>query len=231
MTARTVDAKVLLSLLRGVPRHGTHVERLQAFYGPQADHYDAFRARLLQGRGDLIASMEPHDGADIVELGGGTGYNLTYFGDRLARIGSVEIVDLCRPLLARARERWRGQNNVRVIEADATNYRPPRPVDCVYFSYSLTMIPNWQAAIDNALAMLKPGGVFGVVDFHVAASHSAFARFFWPRWFAHDGVRLSPEPLARLRATLPDHVVRDRMAPLPYLPFLRVPYYIFIGRR
>lgn len=231
MTARALDAKVLLSLLRGVPRRGTHVERLQAFYGPQAGHYDAFRARLLQGRSELVAMMEPHDGADIVELGGGTGYNLTYFGDRLARMGSVEIVDLCPPLLARARERWRGRANVRVIEADATIYRPVRPVDCVYFSYSLTMIPNWQAAIDNALAMLKPGGILGVVDFHVAPTHSAFARFFWPRWFAHDGVRLSPEPLARLRAALPDHVVRDCMAPLPYLSLLRVPYYIFVARR
>ncbi len=231
MTARVLEAKVLLSLLRGVPRRGTHVERLQAFYGPQADHYDAFRARLLHGRSDLVRIMGPRDGADIVELGGGTGYNLTYFGDRLARMGSIEIVDLCPPLLARARERWRGQNNVRVIDADATVYRPPHLVDCVYFSYSLTMIPNWRAAIDNALAMLKPGGILGVVDFHVAATHSSFARFFWPRWFAHDGVRLSPEPLARLRAIFPDHVVSERMASVPYLPFLRVPYYIFVARR
>jgi len=45
----------------------------------------------------------------------------------------------------------------------------------------------------NALAMLKPGGVLGVVDFHYSTQHAAFTRAFWQRWFARDGVRLDPE--------------------------------------
>jgi S-adenosylmethionine-diacylgycerolhomoserine-N-methlytransferase len=100
------------------------------------------------------------------------------------------------------------------------------------------MIPDWHAALDNALAMLKPGGVLGVVDFYVSAAkpapglarHGAFARFFWPRWFAHDGVRPNPEHLAALQARLPDHELHEALAPVPYLPLLRVPYYRFIGR-
>jgi S-adenosylmethionine-diacylgycerolhomoserine-N-methlytransferase len=28
------------------------------------------------------------------------------------------------------------------------------------------MIPDWRAAVDNALTMLRPNGVLGVVDFH-----------------------------------------------------------------
>ena len=39
------DARVLLQLLRGQPRRGSQAERLQAFYGPQARGYDAFRER------------------------------------------------------------------------------------------------------------------------------------------------------------------------------------------
>ena len=50
LDALRADAGVLLSLLRGMPRSATHEERLQAFYAPQAAHYDAFRERLLQGR-------------------------------------------------------------------------------------------------------------------------------------------------------------------------------------
>jgi len=239
MSAGAPDATVLRSLLRGLPRQGSHAERLQAFYGPQAGQYDAFRERLLHGRRELIELLAPADGADIVELGGGTGRNLGYFGDWLARLGSVEVVDLCPALLAQARVRTAGLANVRVIEADATTYRPERPVDCVYLSYALTMIPEWQAAIDNAVAMLRPGGRLGVVDFYVAAArprpgeagHGAFTRFFWPRWFAHDGVRLTPAHLARLRRTLPDHLCLERRGPVPYLPGARVPYYIFVGRR
>ena len=105
MTSRVLDAKILLSLARGVPRTGSQAQRLGAFYGPQADHYDAFRARLLAGRGELVAAMPVPDGADVIELGGDTGFNLTYFGDRLARLGHVEIDDLCAPLLPRARAR------------------------------------------------------------------------------------------------------------------------------
>ncbi len=47
------------------------------------------------------------------------------------------------------------------------SYRPADPADCVYFSYALTMIPDWRRAIDNAIAMLAPGGTLGVVDFHL----------------------------------------------------------------
>jgi hypothetical protein len=34
------DMRVLLSLMRGLPRRGSHAERLQDFYGPQAARYD-----------------------------------------------------------------------------------------------------------------------------------------------------------------------------------------------
>jgi len=238
MSARVLDAKVLMSLARGVPRRGNHAEKLAAFYGPQAEHYDMFRARLLSGREDLMTMMAPADGADVVELGGGTGFNLTFFGDRLAHLGNVEVVDICAPLLHQARRRWAGHANVRVVEADATSYVAAHPVDCVYFSYALTMIPNWRAAVANAIAMLKPGGMLGVVDFYVSTSrptegvrHGAFTRAFWPRWFAHDGVRLTPEPLDLLRTVLPDHQLSERRAAIPYIPLLRVPYYIFVGRK
>jgi S-adenosylmethionine-diacylgycerolhomoserine-N-methlytransferase len=147
-------------------------------------------------------------------------------------------VDLCAPLLEEARRRFADRDNVRVTEADACTWRPAQPVDAVYFSYSLTMIPDWRAALDNALGMLKPGGVLGVVDFYVSDArpapglvrHGAFTRLFWPRWFAHDGVRPNPEHLAMLRVRVPGHQLQELRAAVPYLPLLRVPYYRFIGR-
>jgi S-adenosylmethionine-diacylgycerolhomoserine-N-methlytransferase len=239
MSGATPDATVLRSLLRGLPRQGSHAERLQAFYGPQAGQYDAFRERLLHGRRDLIELLAPADGADIVELGGGTGRNAEFFGAARDRVEALEIVDVCAPLLDEARARARRMPRLRVVEADATTYRPDRPVDVVYFSYALTMIPDWRAAIANAIAMLKPGGTLGVVDFHVSAAqpapgcirHSALTRCFWPFWFRHDGVRVSSEHLPLLRRRLPDHEFREARAKVPYLPFARVPYYVFVGRK
>ncbi|MGB5833438.1 MAG: class I SAM-dependent methyltransferase [Thiohalocapsa sp.] len=67
--------------------------------------YDASRERLLHGRSELIERLDTPAGAQVVELGAGTGRNLLFFGDRLGRFGQVELVDLCRPLLDQARRR------------------------------------------------------------------------------------------------------------------------------
>ncbi len=233
------DARILLRLLRGQPRRGSHAERLQAFYGPQAEGYDRFRERLLQGREALVRLLDPPPGARVVELGAGTGRNLLYFGPRLAGFASVELVDLCPALLEQARQRTAGMANVRLVESDAVSYRPDQPVDAVYFSYSLTMIPDWRRAVLNAVHMLQPGGKLGVVDFYVSDAeggpgrvrHHALTRWFWPRWFGHDGVHPTPEHLRLLCQRLPDHQVLERRASVPYLPGLKVPYYLFVGRR
>jgi S-adenosylmethionine-diacylgycerolhomoserine-N-methlytransferase len=232
------EARVLLRLLQGQPRRGTLADRLQGFYAPQAEHYDAFRERLLHGRSDLMALLDPAPGARVVELGAGTGRNLGFLGERLEALGQVDLVDLCPALLEQARRRTRGLANVRVLEADAVTYEPEGPVDCVYLSYALTMIPDWEAALRNALGMLRPGGTLGVVDFFVSepdpppglARHGPLTRWFWPRWFGHDGVRPDPAHLKSLRGLLSEHRLVEGRAPVPYLPGLRVPYYIFVGR-
>lgn len=233
------ELKTLWQLLRGMPAAQSHAEGLARFYGPQAEHYDRFRERLLQGRATLIEALHLAPGERVVELGAGTGRNAEFYADRIPLLASLALVDLCRPLLAQARARTARWPNVSVVEADATNYQPAEPVDCVYLSYALTMIPDWAGALDNAIAMLRPGGRLGVVDFYVAdpapgpgaARHGAWTRTFWPWWFRHDGVHLSPRHLATLRARLTNLSVQETFAPVPYLPGLRVPYYVLTGTK
>ena len=224
------DVGILWQMLRGQPRRGDRMQRLEAFYAPQAEHYDAFRARLLQGRGEMIQMLAPAPHAHVVELGCGTGANLIHLADRLDHLGRLDLVDLCPSLLEKARQRVRPYRNVEVIQADACTYQPDGPVDCVYFSYSLTMIPDWRRALDNALCMLRPGGRLGLVDFYLPPD-GGLANHLWQRWFALDGVYLSASQLPELRERLPDHVQQQRRAALPYLPGLRVPYYLFVGRK
>lgn len=233
------EARVLLQLLAGQSRHGSHAERLQRFYAPQAERYDRFREQLLHGRRELIDELDAQPGEHIVELGAGTGRNLLFFGDRLHELSHVDLVDLCPAMLEQARRRTCNWPNVSTIEADVTQWSPRRNVDCVYFSYSLTMIPDWRSAIDSAIAMLKPGGRLGVVDFFVSRAdpppglvrHGGVTRWFWPRWFGHDGVRLDPAHLDHLRNRLPVHALIERRGSMPYLPLLRVPHYVFVGRK
>lgn len=234
------DMQVLWQFLRGQRETGTHAERLEAFYRSQACHYDSFREHLLHGRSELVALLAPLPGSTVIELGGGTGRNLDFLGLRMCSLARFEVVDLCPSLLEQAARRCRQWPEVaRVVEADAATYRPAYPADCVILSYALTMMPDWRATLENALAMLRPGGMIGVVDFYVSAAepadgfirHGALARAFWPRWFAHDGVHLDaghlPELLARTERV---HCI-ERMGRVPYLPGVRVPYYAYVGQK
>lgn len=233
------DARILFALMRGLPRGGSHAEALAGFYGPQATRYDDFRERLLHGRHELIQELPVAGGDRVVELGGGTGRNLEFFGGRLPTFAQVTVVDLCQPLLDVAASRTAGWSNVELVGADAATYRPAQPVDCVYLSYALTMMPRWRAVVDNAVAMLRPGGVVGVVDFYVSpaqpmpgyARHGWPTRTLWPKWFRHDGVYLSAEHVPYLQSRLETVWLSERRAAVPYVPLATVPYYLFIGRK
>jgi S-adenosylmethionine-diacylgycerolhomoserine-N-methlytransferase len=233
------EARVVLSMLRGMPRKGVQQDRLNRFYGDQAAAYDRFRERLLAGRRELLESLDVSAGSLVVELGAGTGDNLRWFPGATQRACNFELVDLCQPLLAQARRRCNGLANVRVIEADAATYRSSRPADLVLLSYALSMMPQWQQVLDNAQRMLRPGGRLAVVDFYVSDAnppppkvrHTWFTRTFWPRWFAHDGVHLDPQRLSALQAMFPTHEVHELRHRLPYLPGLQVPYFRFVGVR
>jgi len=223
------DARTLWQLLRGMPGDGNHAHRLEAFYGAQAADYDRFRERLLPGRAELMEWLKPCPGERVVELGAGTGRNPEFIRATVPALEKLTLVDLCPALLAQAFERWAHAGNVCVVEADACTWRPGVPVDAVYFSYALTMIPDWRAAMENAVAMLRPGGRLAVVDFTVTARQPRLARSFWRKWFGHDGVHLNPEHAATLARLLPRHELREYRTTMPYLPGLTVPYYLFLG--
>jgi S-adenosylmethionine-diacylgycerolhomoserine-N-methlytransferase len=242
------DLKILYHFAFKPIRGDDHAARLESFYSGQAEGYDDFRKRLLQGREQLYQTVECPAGGTWVDMGGGTAANLEFLGERIQQLGKVYVVDLSSSLLGVAQKRIeaRGWNNVETVEADATTFRPPTAngnqtplADVVTFSYSLTMIPDWFAAIDNALAMLKPGGRIGVVDFFVSrkyasepvARHRWFTRTFWPTWFANDNVFLSPDHVPYLQRQLQQELFEQHRAKVPYMPLVRVPYYRFIGRK
>jgi S-adenosylmethionine-diacylgycerolhomoserine-N-methlytransferase len=231
MPELAADARVLWRLLRGQPRRGSHAERLQAFYAPQADRYDAFRSRLLHGREELLMQLRLKEGMHVVELGCGTGSSLDRIGDRIDSLGSLHLVDLCPALLEIARRRAENRSNVWVVEADATCWKPAAKVDVVLLSYALTMIPDWPAVLANARAMLRVGGKIGVVDFYLPEQRHLITRKFWSRWFRHDGVHLSSAHLPALRCLFVEYFCVERLARVPYMPGLKAPYYLFVGER
>lgn len=238
------DLNVLYSLTLA-PRSGnTHAERMESFYRRQAAAYDSFRERLLKGRREMLESLPWGElqGGSWVDLGAGTGANIEFVANRVGSLETVHLVDLSDSLLEVARNRIarNGWKNVHVELEDATRFVPSgRSVDLVTFSYSLTMIPDWVAAVDHAWDLLRPGGVIGVVDFHVSReveppsrqSHDWLTRKFWPAWFGLDGVILNPEHSHYLRSRFEETSYQESRARLPYFPLGTAPYYRFVGRK
>jgi S-adenosylmethionine-diacylgycerolhomoserine-N-methlytransferase len=236
------DLKILWHLLLAKTTGRSHEERLESFYQGQAAGYDAFRKRLLHGREELFAALPAPTGGVWVDLGAGTGANAENWGPRLSEFRQCYLVDLSTSLLRVADQRIaaRGWSNVSTVHADATKFLPPDGLaDVVTCSYSLTMIPDWFGAIDQAVRMLKPGGLLGVVDFFVArkypadgtAKHSWFTRTFWPSWFGADNVWPNPDHIPYLQSRLETKTLTQRYGKVPYMPLIRAPHYIFIGQK
>lgn len=236
------DLKILYHLALRPVRGANHAQRMESFYSGQAGAYDDFRKRLLHGREELFQKIPVPDDCVWVDLGGGTGANLEFIAETVPKLKSIHVVDLASSLLTVAGERFesRGWDNAHAVEADATKWQPPEgQADVVTFSYSLTMIPDWFAAIENALRMLKPGGHIGVVDFYVSRKHAAeemkrhgwFTRSFWPVWFASDNVFPSPDHLPFLKSHFETTWCQESRSKVPYIPFIRTPFYQFIGRK
>ncbi|SFH83924.1 class I SAM-dependent methyltransferase [Planctomicrobium piriforme] len=236
------DLKTLWHLVARRASGSTHQERLESFYSGQANGYDDFRRRMLHSRQEMIQSVPVPQGGVWVDLGAGTGENAEHLGPRINDLSKMYLVDLSTSLLeqAQARVQARGWQNVVPVCHDATTFVPPEgSVDVVTFSYSLTMIPDWFRAMDHAYSLLKPGGSIGIVDFFVARKypgdghtpHGWSTRTFWPPWFGSDNVFLSPDHIPYLKNKFETVMLSERRGKIPYLPFVRAPHYVFIGKK
>jgi S-adenosylmethionine-diacylgycerolhomoserine-N-methlytransferase len=178
-------------------------------YRHQRHFYDFTRKYFLLGRDRLVGQLAPPSGTAVLEIGCGTGRNLAAVATRYpaARLFGIDVSTemLSSATATIAREGL--ASRVRVAHADATRF-DPLPLfglarfERIFISYSLSMIPDWQAAIDGALSALAPGGELHIVDFGGQQQLPGLFRTLLRRWLAvfHVTPRDEMEQVLRARA-------------------------------
>ncbi|GHP08431.1 hypothetical protein PPROV_000717000 [Pycnococcus provasolii] len=237
------------------PADADHASRLDHFYRDQAHAYDGFRSNFLWGRRPMLAAcaarLEGKSNLVWVDMGGGTGENVALMAEfiDLSAFSAIYVVDLTPSLVevARKKVKAKGWTNVFVEEGDATSWHLPlhysdgteTKADLVTFSYSLSMMPPFHAAVDNAVENIldEKRGLLGVTDFFVSGrfdlpqrQHSYLRRVLWQAVFDQDGIALGPERRAYLDHKLNRVMEHNSDGTIPYVPgFMRAPYYVWLG--
>jgi S-adenosylmethionine-diacylgycerolhomoserine-N-methlytransferase len=178
------------------PDHGALMDSV---YRGQRHIYDITRKYFLFGRDRMIAQLDADAGASVLEIGCGTGRNLAIVARRWPQT-RLHGIDISREMLASASARL-GTSAI-VAQADATLFAPQALLgraafNRLIFSYVLSMIPDWQKALDHAATLLAPGGSLHVIDFGNCRGLPAPIRAALRAWLA----RFHVTP----RGTLADH--------------------------
>jgi phosphatidylethanolamine/phosphatidyl-N-methylethanolamine N-methyltransferase len=127
-------------------------------YENLASVYDwIFGPTLHPGRIEAIQKMKIHPGDSVLEVGVGTGINLSMYPQSCAITG----IDLSAPMLDKAHERIlnKGLRNCRVMEMDAAKMTfPDESFDIVYAPYLISVVPDPVQVAQEMRRVCRKGG-------------------------------------------------------------------------
>lgn len=187
---------------RASERHARLMDRV---YRSQSGIYDLTRKYYLLGRDQLIEALAPPPNGRVLEIGCGTARNLV----QAAKVwpdAEFYGFDISSEMLKAARKNLTQsgmQDRITLFHGDAENPALAMPLtvrtfDRIFLSFCLSMIPDWQGAIRQALTLLAPGGELHIVDFGQSEKLPPPFRSLLQQWLALFHV----EPRQHLRSFL-----------------------------
>ena len=180
---------------------------VQRFYRYHAYVYDSTRWMILHGRRRAVAALGLRPDSRVLEIGCGTGLNFRFVLEHLRPDagGRLTGLDFSADMLRQAEKRVaaKGWSNVELLQADATTLLLQQKFDGILFAYSLTMIPDFAAAIDRAYEHLKPGAALVVHDFSTFFAWGPLGPVM-RGWLRANHVETTRPYLDKLRRVFPD---------------------------
>ena len=135
-----------------------HTADVAKAYDRWAPIYDlVFGPVFARGRSAAVAAAE-RVGGRILEVGVGTGISLPQYSPRVAVVG----IDISAPMLSKARMRVATLalghvEALAVMDAERLTYETAS-FDAVVAQYVVTAVPDPEAALDEFLRVVRPGG-------------------------------------------------------------------------
>ncbi len=152
--------------------HSAHFVLMDKVYRRKRHFYDLTRKYYLLGRDRLVRQLNAKPGERVIEIGCGTARNLiriaeTYPGTKLFGLdASAEMLRTANEAVSRARLSDRIVLKLALAEELTPSlFGSEQKFDHAIFSYSLSMIPDWRAAIGAAGKAVRSDGFVHVVDF------------------------------------------------------------------
>jgi len=184
-----------------------HAALMDKVYRRQRHFYDLTRKYYLLGRDHLVRQLNARPGERVIEIGCGTARNLiriaeTYPGTKLFGLdASAEMLRTAHEAVARARLSERIALKRALAEELTPNlFGSEQKFDHAIFSYSLSMIPDWRAALLAAAKAVRADGFIHVVDFGDLGSLWSVASLTLRAWLRRFHVAPRDELLTLLEA-------------------------------
>ena len=196
----------------------SHASLMDGIYRYQRHIYDITRKYYLLGRDRMIEDLAPPPGGTVLEVGCGTGRNLIAVARRYpqARLYGFDIseamLETARGNIAKAGL----ADRITLAQGDATDFDPQAMFGLphfnrVFFSYTLSMVPDWRRALGAAFKVIARGGRLHLVDFGQQERLPGVARAILWRWLALFHVTARPTLKRDVEAVAPGSV---RFTPL-----------------
>lgn len=207
-----------------LPGHAPdHGGRMDAIYRYQRHIYDASRKYYLLGRDRLIRDLDAGQDMAVLEVGCGTGRNLIAAARRWPQARFFGF-DISRTMLDTANAsvaRHGLSDRIALTQGDATDFESRHlwgraGFDRIFLSYTVSMIPGWELALDEAARALLPGGSIHIVDFGQQERLPSLFRRALFAWLA----RFDVAPRGDMLPVLEDVAARHRLT-LTFTPLYR----------
>ncbi|HKH27259.1 MAG TPA: methyltransferase domain-containing protein [Sphingomicrobium sp.] len=151
---------------------GTAVENhfVEAVYEKLAKVYDlTFGPTLHPGRLQAIQRMNIQPGERVLEVGVGTGINLSLYPTDAAITG----IDFSEPMLEKARERAarKDMRHTRLLQMDAADLKfADDSFDIVYAPYLISVVPDPVRVAQEMRRVCRPGGRIIILNHFLSPS-------------------------------------------------------------